>query len=117
MSAKNKTTAEPKTEDVKSEVSEEVATPSVEVPKTKSEARENVTYVGPTIIGVVKSGVVFENGILPAKAQECVSKVPMMKKLFVPQSKIVEATKELCEEQSALCSIYRAVKEKFKGGN
>ncbi len=117
MSAKNKTTAEPMTEEVKSEASEEVATTPVEVPKTKQEAKENVTYVGPTIIGVVKNGVVFKDGILPAKTQECVSKVPMMKKLFVPQSKIVEATKELREKQSALSSIYRAVNEKFKGGN
>lgn len=117
MSVKNKTTADPKTEEVISEVSEEVATTPVEVPGTKQEERENVTYVGPSIIGVIKNGSVFKDGILPAKAQECVERIPMMKKLFVPQSKLVETIKELRDDQSALCSIYRAVNKKLKGGN
>ena len=116
MSAKNKTTADPKTEDVKTEVSEEVATIPVEVPKAKTEKKENVTYVGPTIIGVVKNGVVFKDGILPAKAQECVEKIPMMKKLFVPQSKLAGAVKELREKQSVLNAVYHEVTKILKGG-
>lgn len=116
MSAKNKATAEPKTEDVKAEVSEVVAESPVEVQKPKSEKKENVTYVGPTIIGVVKNGATFKDGILPAKAQECVDKLPMMKKLFVPQSKLVGAIKELREKQSVLLTVYREVYKTFKGG-
>ena len=118
MSAKHKTAAEPKTEEVKTEVAEEVtATPVKEAPKpVKQEKKENVVYVGPTIIGVVKNGFVFKDGILPEKAQECISALPMIERLFVPQSKYVGAMKELCEKQSVLSAIYREVIKKLKGG-
>jgi hypothetical protein len=118
MSAKNKTAADPKPEGVKAEATEEVtATPVKEAPKpVKQEKKENVVYVGPTVIGVAKSGSVFKDGILPAKAQECISELPMMKRLFVPQSQYVGAAKELSEKQSALSAIYREVTKKLKGG-
>lgn len=77
---------------------------------------ESLTYLGPTIPGVIRHGAVYFDGILPGKAQKCVSEFPMMKKLFVTCDEMVKAVKELRKE-SALSTIYEQTAQKYtKGG-
>lgn len=101
MSAKTASKAE--------EVKEVVAEKKTPAPVKK---QENLTYLGPTITGVIRHSTVFLDGILPAKAQKCVSETPMMKKLFVTADQMVDAVKELRKE-SALSSIYEQVSQKY----
>ena len=70
-------------------------------------------YLGPSIVGVIRHSTVFKNGTLPQKAQECVEKLPMMEKLFVPLSDMPEAVKELNKPQSVLHTIYVQVAKEF----
>ena len=73
----------------------------------------DLAYVGPTIPGVIRRSTVFRKGVLPKKAQDCVSEFPMMGRLFVETGKLLYATKELNKKQSALGEIYSQVEQKF----
>ncbi len=73
--------------------------------KGPKENKSNLVYVGPTIVGVIKHGEVFEKGILPDKAKECLTELPAMEKLFVTEEKFPEAVKELRRKQSLLNAI------------
>ena len=75
---------------------------------------QNVIYLGPTIVGVVRHSTVFKGGVLPKKVEECVNELPIMKKLFVTLEDMPKATIELNKEQSALGTIYTQTKNKFK---
>lgn len=112
MSKKNTavTEAETNTQDA---VSTE-ATEAVAAAKAEPEAvPENVVYLGPTIKGVAKYSTCYERGVLPQKVQDCIRELPMMKRLFVPVSGIVAATKELSKGQSVLNTIYSETDKKF----
>lgn len=80
---------------------------------TEKKKQGNVTYLGPTITGVVKHSTTFKDGVLPEKVKECVKQLPMMEQLFVAISDIPKATKELKKEQSVLATIYAQTANKF----
>lgn len=98
MSAKNTKAAEVKT--VK-----ETAPP---------EQKSNLVYIGPTITGVIRHSAVFQDGVLPAKAQQCVLEFPMMRRLFVTLDEMPGAVKALRKKQSALGAIYEQTAQKYK---
>lgn len=75
--------------------------------------RGDLMYLGPTIIGAARRGTVFKEGILPKKAQDCVSELPMMERLFVEVDKMPEAVRELGRKQSALRAVYAQVATHF----
>ena len=81
--------------------------------KKRAEKQENLMYVGPNIIGVVRHSTVFKDGVLPQKVRDCVEQVQMMQKLFVPLDDVPMVAKELKKEQSALRTIYSQVAKKF----
>lgn len=72
-----------------------------------------LVYVGPTIPGVIRRSTVFKKGVLPKKAQDCVSEFPMMGRLFVETGKLPYAAKELNKKQSVLGEIYSQVEQRF----
>lgn len=113
MSAKNTKAAEVKTEAVKAEVEtvKETVTPE---PKKEPEKKSNLVYLGPTITGVIRHSTVFQDGILPAMAQQCVSEFPMMRRLFVTLDEMPDAVKELSKKQSALGAIYEQTSQKYQ---
>lgn len=80
--------------------------------QTEKRARD-VMYLGPTITGAVRHSTVFRGGILPDKTKECIGKLPMMEKLFVPLSDIPEAVKELNRPQSVLHTVYVQTAKEF----
>lgn len=82
----------------------------------KTDKKVDLMYLGPSIVGAVRHSTVFKNGILPKKAQECVSEYPVMEQLFVEIAKAPDAIKELNKKQSALSAIYAQTAQKFKGG-
>lgn len=81
--------------------------------KKKQEKKGNTVYLGPTITGVIKHSTVFQDGILPEKAQICVSDFPMMRRLIVNMDEMADAVKELRKKQSALSTIYAQTAQKF----
>lgn len=81
--------------------------------KAEQKVVQDLMYLGPTITGVVRHSTVFKNGILTAKAQDCVDKFPMMGKLFVPIGDMPEAVKEIRKDQSVLHTVYVQVANKF----
>lgn len=87
-----------------------------EVPKAsvaEVEKNNDLMYLGPAITGVVKRGTVFKNGILPKRAQECITEFPQMERLFVKVDNVPEVVKELRKKQSALGAIYNQVVAHF----
>lgn len=94
------------------ETDEAVAVETVEK-KAEQKVVQDLMYLGPTITGVVRHSTVFKNGILTAKAQDCVDKFPMMGKLFVPIGDMPEAVKEIRKDQSVLHTVYVQVVNKF----
>ena len=82
--------------------------------KSKSITKtQNVMYLGPTIVGVVRHSTVFKGGVLPRKVEECVKELPIMNKLFVALEDIPKAVIELKKEQSVLGTIYSQTLKKF----
>lgn len=81
------------------------ATETTRVKEAKETKKSNLVYVGPTIVGVVKHGEVFEKGNLPDKAKECMAELPAMEKLFVTEEEFPEAVRELRRKQSMLNAI------------
>ena len=83
-------------------------------PAVKKEQQENLMYLGPTIIGVVRHSTIFKNGVLPREVTECIEQLPVMRKLFVVTEESPATMKELSKEQSVLKTIYSQVSKKFK---
>lgn len=108
MSAKTTKSVEAKNEVT---VAEEQVTPPAE--EKKQEKKGNTVYLGPTITGVIKHSTVFQNGILPEKAQKCVADFPMMRRLIVNMDEMADAVKELHKQQSALSAIYAKTAQRF----
>ena len=73
----------------------------------------DVMYMGPTIAGVARHSTVFKGGILPQKAEECISIFPPMKRLFVPLKKMPDIVKELNKKKGVLWEVYMQVSKKF----
>ena len=89
----------------------ETATEAVnKKPTTKA---QTVMYIGPSIPNVVQASTVFKDGILTETLEKCVKEKPYMKKLLVPLEELPAAMREL-NGNSAISSIYRRVKMKFK---
>lgn len=91
----------------------EAEAPIRETRAAEKKGVQDAMYLGPSIVGVIRHSTVFKNGTLPQKAQECVEKLPMMEKLFVPLSDMPEAVKELNKPQSVLHTIYVQVAKEF----
>lgn len=102
-----KKTAEAKTTD------EAVVAAEAVEEKAEKKVVQDLMYLGPTITGVVRHSTVFKDGVLTAKAQDCVDKFPMMGKLFVPIGDMPEAVKEIRKDQSVLHTVYVQVADKF----
>lgn len=79
----------------------------------KVERQEDLIYLGPTITGAAKHATVYKNGILPTQAKDCIKKLPMMGKLFVPLGKMQGAVKELKKEGSVLHAVYSETVKMF----
>ncbi len=106
--------ASAKTAEDASKIARTTVKPATKIePAGKKKTQENVMYLGPTIAGKVKQGTIFKGGILPATVQECVAQFPAMTKLFVPVSKLPEATKALNKKQGVLAAIYAQTASKF----
>ena len=109
MSSKAK--AEVKTEPV---IEAEEVKAEAPVKEMKQEQKENIVYLGPTITGVARHSEVFEDGVLPVKAQKSIAEFPMMERLFVKISEMSDAVKELRKEQSVLSTIYKQTANKYQ---
>jgi len=73
----------------------------------KTQAPENVMYIGPTIYGMVQHSQVFDRGILPERADIAIKEFPQLKMMFVPLSKAPEAIQKLADSRgSAYKTIY-----------
>lgn len=79
-----------------------------------TDSRDNIMYLGPTIMGILRHSTVFKNGVFPKKVEECVTEFPIMKKLFVTMEELPKAVNELKKEQSVLSTVYRQTENKFK---
>jgi len=66
---------------------------------------EQVMYMGPAIRGIVKNGAVFTAGI-PKKLEKLAEKKPIIRKLIIPLSEIVQAKKDLDTEGSVTSAAY-----------
>lgn len=73
----------------------------------------NRMYLGPSIPGAVRHGTVFQDGVLPEKAKECVRQLPVMERLFVGAEGMPEAVRELRRDQSMLRAVYARVEAYF----
>ena len=87
--------------------------PEASVPAAKERKKEDLMYLGPTIMGAVKRGTVYKDGHLPKKAQECIKELPMMERLFIEMDKMPEAVREIGKQQSALRMIYDQIASHF----
>lgn len=94
-------------------VPEAKAGPGMVDPAAKAKKKGDLMYLGPTIMGAVRRGTVFKDGILPEKAKECIAALPMMERLFVEMEKMPGAVKELRKKQSALRVVYGQVAAHF----
>ncbi len=74
---------------------------------------EDVMYLGPTITGVVRHSTVFKGGVLPQKALECISRFPVMERLFVPLKDMPSAMKALNRKKGVMWEIYTQTAQKF----
>lgn len=92
-------------------VEEKVEEPKV-APVQQKDKAENLTYVGPTIRNVIKRFTTFEKGILPESVEQKINEFPAMKILFVKAEDLPKAAADMVK-QSALCSVYEQVKNKF----
>lgn len=78
-------------------------------PKSKTEEKSNVAYMGPSIPFVVQKGTVFQDGALPEGLSAVVERVPAMSRLIVPVEEMPEMAKQLSDKDSAASAIFAAV--------
>ena len=71
-----------------------------------------VVYIGPSINSVLRYGTTYLGG-LPEVAERAIKQFPPMRKLFVPVEGLLEATKDLNKEKSAMRSIYKQTIKHF----
>lgn len=75
-------------------------------------ATQAVAYVGPDIKKVAINGTVYTGG-LPKALEEKIEKVPAIKGLIVPISKLAETGVAIATKGTALNNLYNAVKIKL----
>lgn len=95
--------------------STEKAAREAAAPVEKAKEKGARMYLGPTITGVARHGMVFKDGILPERAGECIAKFPQMSRLFVELGKAPEAAMELRKKRGALAVIYNQAAKCFSG--
>lgn len=92
-------------------VKEEVKAPEPEAKK------ENLMYVGDSIIGVVRHSTVYADGVFTPAIDKCIAAFPAMARLFVKIDDIPGALKEVKEKHSPLYVINKEVTSKFTRRN
>ena len=81
--------------------------------KSKSQQKETVIYIGPTISGVITRNTILNNG--PTKSlKELIGKVPVLKEMLVPVENLSEAMNSITVEGSAMNNCYKQVVKQLK---
>lgn len=89
----------------------EVTIPAVDTQETKP-VDGSLTYIGPSLNSMLLHGTVYVGG-LPEVAERAIGQFPPMRMLFVEADRLLEATKELNKEKSAMRSIYKQTTKHF----
>jgi len=97
----------------KKEIAEPKAGADVKPQGKTAKPPADVMYLGPTISGVARHSTVFKSGSLPPKAVECISRFPVMARLFVPLKEMPSAVKAINMKKGALWEIYTQAALKF----
>lgn len=125
MSKKDKEILKAQAEEVKTEPAIEAEAPKVEAEPVKEEVeapepkvkKENLMYVGDSIIGVVRHSTVYADGVFTPAIDKCIAAFPAMARLFVKIDDIPGALKEVKEKHSPLYVINKEVTSKFTRRN
>lgn len=83
--------------------------------KQNEVVKEPMMYIGPTIKGVVVKNTIYNSGLPKALVEEG-DKLPVIKSLIVPVSKVAEARKNLRNTNSAIGICYDQVLSFSKKG-
>lgn len=94
-------------------ITEETVVQQKVTPTTKAVKKAVEQYIGPTIPGVAVTCTVYNNGI-PKELQEEINKVPAIRSLIVPVTKLAAARKEINQKNSALRVCYEKVEQHIK---
>lgn len=124
MSKKDKEILQAQAEEAKAEPAIEAETP-IEAEPVKEEVKapepeakkENLMYVGDSIIGVVRHSTVYADGVFTPAIDKCIAAFPAMARLFVKIDDIPGALKEVKEKHSPLYVINKEVTSKFTRRN
>lgn len=124
MSKKDKEILQAQAEETKAEPAIE-AEAQIEVEPVKEEVKvpepeakkENLMYVGDSIIGVVRHSTVYADGVFTPAIDKCIAAFPAMARLFVKIDDIPGALKEVKEKHSPLYVINKEVTSKFTRRN
>ncbi len=124
MSKKDKEILQAQAEEAKAEPAIEAEAPIAaepvkeEVKAPEPEAKkENLMYVGDSIIGVVRHSTVYADGVFTPAIDKCIAAFPAMARLFVKIDDIPGALKEVKEKHSPLYVINKEVTSKFTRRN
>lgn len=124
MSKKDKEILQAQAEEAKAEPAIEAEAPieaelvKEEVKAPEPEAKkENLMYVGDSIIGVVRHSTVYADGVFTPAIDKCIAAFPAMARLFVKIDDIPGALKEVKEKHSPLYVINKEVTSKFTRRN
>lgn len=124
MSKKDKEILQAQAEEAKAEPAIEAEAP-IEAESVKEEVKapepeakkENLMYVGDSIIGVVRHSTVYADGVFTPAIDKCIAAFPAMARLFVKIDDIPGALKEVKEKHSPLYVINKEVTSKFTRRN
>jgi len=124
MSKKDKEILQAQAEEAKAEPAIEAEAP-IEAEPVKEEVKapepeakkENLMYVGDSIIGVVRHSTVYADGVFTPAIDKCIAAFPAMARLFVKIDDIPGALKEVKEKHSPLYVINKEVTSKFTRRN
>lgn len=124
MSKKDKEILQAQAEEAKGEPAIEAEAP-IEAEPVKEEVKapepeakkENLMYVGDSIIGVVRHSTVYADGVFTPAIDKCIAAFPAMARLFVKIDDIPGALKEVKEKHSPLYVINKEVTSKFTRRN
>lgn len=124
MSKKDKEILQAQAEEAKAEPAIEAEAP-IEAEPVKEEVKapepeakkENLMYVGDSIIGLVRHSTVYADGVFTPAIDKCIAAFPAMARLFVKIDDIPGALKEVKEKHSPLYVINKEVTSKFTRRN
>ena len=80
-----------------------------EEPKVTRQTKDESTaviWLGPSIAGVVTTGTVYRNGLIP-QMQKAVTEMPALANLLVPVARAVKVRNDLRRPQSAASICYK----------